>query len=638
MARFGDLWDAHRVAVSGRPGASVVQVCRWPRGKETPRSLAFCAHAIQGDETFVVPDATRDPRFLDNPLVTSDPHIRFYSGTPIQVSERHRLGTLCVIDRVPRELTPFQQRALETLARQVEAQLELRRHSRELKEEASVTERILGDLIDGVRDYAIYALSEDGRISMWNAGAERLTGYSEKEVLGRDSSRFYRPEDVATGRPKQLVERARRDGRAEDEGWRVRKDGTRFWANVVLTELRRPGGERVGFAKITRDLTERRRLEQQVFDAQKMEAIGVLAGGIAHDFNNILSVILSYSELLLSEIPLSEPMWADVEEIRSAGRRAQELTKQLLAFSRRQLLNPVTLDLNRVLENTVRMLKRVVGEDIELSVITAPTLSTTSVDPSQIEQVVLNLAVNARDAMPRGGRLTLETANVELRGDADRGLVPGSYVLLSVSDTGDGMDEATCARIFEPFFTTKTKGKGTGLGLAIVFGIVRQSGGDIEVSSEPGMGTTFRLYFPRVNEAPRDVQPTDASVKPRRGTETVLLVEDEDPVRGLCQVILQRAGYHVLEAHSGPDALLIAEQHAETIHLVVTDVVMPRMSGRELVEKLLALRPSLRVLYMSGYTDDDVLRHGVLGNSVNFLLKPITPESLTRKVREVLDA
>ncbi|MCA9644061.1 MAG: PAS domain S-box protein, partial [Myxococcales bacterium] len=395
---------------------------------------------------------------------------------------------LCVIDRVPRELNEFQVRALETLARQVEAQLELRKQSRELREEASVTERIFGDLIDAAQDYAIYALDVDGRISMWNAGAARLTGYSQADVLGGDSSRFYPPEDVAAGRPLELVERARLLGRAEDEGWRVRKDGSRFWANVVLTEQRRASGQLVGFAKITRDLTERRRLEQQVFEAQKMDAIGVLAGGIAHDFNNILSVILSYSELLLSELPPGEVMAADIEEIRAAGRRAQDLTKQLLAFSRRQMLNPVTTDLNRVVENTARMLKRMVGEDVELSVITAPDLGVTSIDPAQIEQVVMNLAVNARDAMPRGGRLTLETANVDLKEPSLLGVPPGEYVMLSVSDTGDGMDEATRARVFEPFFTTKATGKGTGLGLAIVFGIVRQSGGDIEILSSLGKG------------------------------------------------------------------------------------------------------------------------------------------------------
>lgn len=381
------------------------------------------------------------------------------------------------------------------------------------------------------------------------------------------------------------------------------------------------------------------RSEDQLRQSQKMEAVGSLAGGVAHDFNNLLSVILSYSELLADELQSGDPMRAHLQEIHQAGERAADLTRQLLSFSRQQVLQPTVLDLNDVFSRMEKMLRRVIGEDVELIWQAAPGLRKILADPGQLEQVIMNLVINARDAMPRGGKLTLETSNVVLDARqiaAHPGESPGPRVALKVTDTGVGMDKVTKARMFEPFFTTKEVGKGTGLGLATVFGIVRQSGGTISVSSELGKGTSFDIFFP---PSDREVVPTASTTRERRtmaGSETVLLVEDNESVRVLTRSILHRYGYNVLEAQGGGDAVLLCEQHQGVIHLLLTDVVMPRMSGRQLAERLLATRPGMRVLYMSGYTDDAVVRHGILHSTIAFIQKPITPGPLARKVREVL--
>ena len=386
---------------------------------------------------------------------------------------------------------------------------------------------------------------------------------------------------------------------------------------------------------------ELRRSEEQLRQSQKLEAIGRLAGGIAHDFNNLLSVILGHSDLMLLDLDPGDPHRADLEAIRSAGTRTAELTRQLLVFSRQQMVEPTVLSLNDVLDDVNRILVRLLGEDIELRVLPAGALGHVRADRSQLGQVVLNLVVNARDAMPTGGRLTLETANVDLDGEYARahlGVAPGAYVMLAVSDTGIGMDRATQARIFEPFFTTKEQGKGTGLGLATVFGIVRQAGGAVWVYSEPGKGSTFKVYLPRVDEAATNARSGDDAMPAlARGSETILLVEDEDLVRGVTKRILVRAGYRVIEARSPHQALILAEQEAGRIDLVLTDVIMPKMNGRQLADRLLAERPGLRILFMSGYTDDVILQHGVLDGRAPFLQKPVSPDDLTRKVREVLD-
>ena len=384
-----------------------------------------------------------------------------------------------------------------------------------------------------------------------------------------------------------------------------------------------------------------RQTEEQLRQSQKMEAIGALTGSIAHDFNNLLSVILSYAELLLQDLQAADPMHADLEQIAAAGKRAADLTQQLLAFSRQQVLQPKVVNLNDAITGMARMLERLIGEDIELAIQLRSARGEVVVDPGQIDQVLLNLVVNAREAMPRGGMLTIETADVDLDqgyASAHWEAAPGAYVMLSVSDTGAGMDRATQARIFEPFFTTKEKGKGTGLGLSTVFGIVKQSGGSVYVYSEPECGTSFKIYLPRASVSSRASERIRAAATSLRGTETVLLVEDEESVRSLASAILRRNGYHVLEAATGGDALLICEQYAGQVHLLLTDVVMPRMSGRQLWERLAPLRPSTRVLFMSGYTDDAVVRHGVLSSSISFIQKPLRPEPLLLKVREVLDS
>ena len=385
-----------------------------------------------------------------------------------------------------------------------------------------------------------------------------------------------------------------------------------------------------------------RHSEKQLWQSQKMEAVGRLAGGVAHDFNNLLTVIKGYTELMLEDLKPSDPMRSEMEEVQKAADRAAALTRQLLAFSRRQVLAPKVVNLNFLVEDMNKLLRRLLGEDIELCTKLDSSLGSVQADPGQIEQVIMNLAVNARDAMPKGGKLTLETANLELDQAYAREhaiVQPGSYVLLAISDTGCGMDAETLAHVFEPFFTTKEQGKGTGLGLSTVYGIVKQSGGYIWPYSEPGIGTTFKIYLPRVDEtAAREQAAAQPAASGLEGTETILLVEDEEGVRGLTRQLLQRHGYTVLEAEHGQDALLLCERYSGPIHLLLTDVVLAaQMSGRELVERLVPLRREMKVLYMSGYSDEAIVHHGVLAPGTAFLQKPFTTESLMRKLREVLD-
>ena len=497
-------------------------------------------------------------------------------------------------------------------------------------------------LVKGVKDYALYTLDTSGYIASWNSGAELIEGYKAEEILGKHLSIFYQPGDSEAGHPQRNLDAATLTGRAEEEGWRVRKDGSTFWASVVLSSIHDSTGQLIGFAKITRDLTERRSWEAQLRQAQKMEAIGSLAAGVAHDFNNLLSIILSYSELLAIGLKEEDPMRADLQEIQTAGLLAATLTRGLLAFGRQQMMEPKVVDLCHIVGGMERMLRRTIGEDIELTTNFDPECGRVRVDLGQMEQVVLNLVVNARDAMPDGGKLTIEAAEVILDAhfaSEHAGVDVGPHVLLSVSDTGTGMSEATLAHMFEPFFTTKEPSKGTGLGLATVFGIVKQSGGTIWVTSAVGHGTTVKVYLPIVERdplAPASSPPPDITTL--HGSETILLVEDDESVRVLARTILRKYGYNVLDAKGGGDAFLLCEQHKSVIDLLLTDVVMPRMSGRQLAERLLLMRPDMKVLYMSGYTDDAVMRHGIFYSAVAFIQKPLTPEALIRKVRQALDS
>ncbi|PYS51552.1 MAG: hypothetical protein DMF68_04055 [Acidobacteria bacterium] len=392
--------------------------------------------------------------------------------------------------------------------------------------------------------------------------------------------------------------------------------------------------------ELEREVAERKLAEEQLRQAQKMEAVGKLAGGVAHDFNNLLTIINGHTDLSLRRLKPDDPLYRKLEAIKEAGGRASSLTRQLLAFSRKQMLQPKVLDLNKAIFETNKILQRLIGEDIDLLIGLAPDLGKVKADPSQIEQVLMNLAVNARDAMPSGGKLTIETDNVYLSENYAGHHIsvrPGSYIMLAVSDTGCGMDAKTRERIFEPFFTTKEVGKGTGLGLSTVYGIVKQSGGNIWVYSEEGCGTTFKIYLPRVDQPAEEPTTNSEDTNLQMGVETVLLVEDEEMVRKMTREILEESGYQVLEAKHGHEALSIANQHKGPIHLMLSDVVMPQMGGRELAERLVTLRSETKVLYMSGYTDDAIVHHGVLDEGMSFIEKPFTPNALTSKVREVLN-
>ena len=493
-------------------------------------------------------------------------------------------------------------------------------------------------LVEGVRDI-IFALSPEGTISSLNPAFETITGWRREAWVGQPFERLVHPEDLPLA--LELLGRVVRGELRPASQFRVRTAKSDYRVGEFSATPQLHEGRLVGILGIGRDVTERVQLEQQLRQAQKMEAVGRLAGGIAHDFNNILTAITGYADLLLEDLGATDPRRQDADEIHKAADRAAGLTRQLLAFSRQQVLQPTVLEVNKLVSDLEKMLRRLLGEDVALTTQLAPTTGRVKADPGQLEQVIMNLAVNARDAMPNGGKLTLETGNVDLDESYATDHYParaGPFVMLAVSDTGTGMSEATQAHMFEPFFTTKEKGKGTGLGLATVYGIVKQSGGFIWVYSEVGHGTTFKLYLPRVQElAERASQPAQTPARAARGTETVLVVEDEAPVRSVARQVLERHGYTVLEAPSAEAALDIATRYSGAIHLLLTDVVMPGLNGRELATRLADLRPDARVIFMSGYTDDAVTRHGVLEPGSAYVQKPFTPDAIARKVREVLD-
>ncbi len=479
-----------------------------------------------------------------------------------------------------------------------------------------------------------------GTIQYVNPAFERITGYSRAEALGK------KPSVLKSGQhPTSFYEHLWKTilGGEVWHGEVVnrRKDGRLYTEEMNIAPVRNPHGAITHFIATKQDVTARKELEEQFRQAQKMEAVGRLAGGVAHDFNNLLTIITGYSQMLLAGLEASSPLRAQVTEIQKAGERAAGLTQQLLAFSRRQVLNPQVLDLNQVIRDTSKMLRRLIGEDVECHTVLHPELWKVKVDAGQVGQILMNLGVNARDAMPEGGTLTIETSNVhltEVYASTHAEITPGRYVVMAVSDSGMGMDHETQAHIFEPFFTTKAQGKGTGLGLATVYGIVKQSGGYIWIYSEPGKGATFKIYLPAVEA---EVEPAGASAERRksyRGTETILLVEDETAVRKLVAEVLVAQGYNVLTASNPDEAAQISAGYAKTIHLLLTDLVMPRWNGRQLAEHLAFSRPGMKVLFMSGYTDDAIVQHGILSPGTAFIQKPFTPQTLTRKVRGVLDS
>lgn len=798
---------------------------------EVPRDASLCAYTILRHDLLIILDTLLDERFATSPLVTSEPHIRFYAGAPLITPEGAAIGTLCVADRIPRELCVEQLDALRALSRQAVAQLKLRlslaspirdinerRRAEEALSESEERFRILSEassegivihaqaeIIEANKTVALMFGYEPSEVSgmpvlAFAAPESRetirqniLAGYEkpyEAVVLRKNGSTF--PVEIAgrsfdyQGRKARLTllrditerkraEQALREANQRalieyerlldrvaslaqtlgtardlatifralldfavnstpcsglfislyDEDRHVR-DAVYAWSEgeeedlsklppmpmtgsphsravatgqiIITDDFQRAMGDQpvvnVGLerdprlpqsslavpmavmgriigaveaqsaepaafkqehatamrmaANLTAVAIENVRLfereherEAHLRQSQKMEAVGRLAGGIAHDFNNLIAVVLLHSELMLRDLAQNCDLRRRAEEIRKAADRAASLTRQLLAFSRKQVLQPRVLDLNDVVADLNKMLPRLIGEHIELLTVTEAGLGKVKADPGQLEQVIMNLVVNARDAMPKGGKLAIETANIELdESYSSRHIAvqPGRYVMLAVSDNGDGMDAQTQARIFEPFFTTKEQGKGTGLGLSTVYGIVKQSGGNIWVYSEVGWGTTFKVYLPRVDQAVEQVVPVEAHAILPHATETVLLVEDEEMILKAAKEILELHGYRVLEASGSKEALAFCQTHRENIDLMITDVVMPQMGGRELAEQLRPLRPGMKVLYMSGYTDDAIAHHGVLEPGTAFLEKPFTARALAHKVREVLNA
>jgi PAS domain S-box-containing protein len=484
---------------------------------------------------------------------------------------------------------------------------------------------------------AIVAIDSEERITRWNGAAERLFGWGKSEVLGRPL-----PFELAAkpGEGLRLQEEAPLQGQPVTiEAVRRKKGGTHALVSISAAPVCGPGGSPSGWVAVITDVSEQRHMEEQLRQAQKMEAVGRLAGGIAHDFNNLLTVITGYDEMLLNSLAPDSRSRGHALEILQAAEKASALTKQLLVFGRRQVAHPTLLDVNPIVVNMGNMVRRLIGEDIELVLALHPPLVTVQADPSQIEQIILNLAVNARDAMPNGGRITIETGFAELGDEYVQthfNVEPGRYVCISVSDTGQGMTQRVQSHIFEPFFTTKSLGQGTGLGLATIYGIVKQNNGSIWVYSEPGKGSTFKIYLPAVDAAPLEVSAGCSAVL-ERGSETILLVEDEVGLREMVEELLEGHGDTVLSAANSYEATQLCSTHRGQVDLLLTDVVMPRTSGQELARRLRPMRRRMRVLYMSGYPPETIVRHGVLEPGTAFLEKPFTPEVLAKKVRAVLN-
>lgn len=573
------------------------------------------------------PHLTND--VLNDPLVSNPEWARregmvAFAGYPLIVEER-LVGVIGLFSRQP--LTPGTLEAMGAIANQIATGIERKRTEERLQFTQFTIDHIATP---------VFWTDDKGHIFHVNDAACTLTGYSLEELLKLSVCEI--DPRISEAGWQDLWQELQRRGAVAMESEIRRKDGKLIpiHVNSNLLTLK----DRQCSCTFIQDIADRRRLEEQLRQSQKMEAVGQLAGGVAHDFNNLLTIITGYSDIVMESLPASDPLCELVEEIQKAAHRSSALTRQLLAFSRKQVLAPKVLDLNEVVRDTEKMLRRVIGEDVQLTTKLHSRLAPVKADPGQLEQVLLNLAVNARDAMPQGGILTIETNNVEL--DAEyvraRGSTrDGMHVMLAVTDSGSGMDTEVKRHIFEPFFTTKEQGKGTGLGLAVVHGVVKQSGGHIEVYSEPGIGTSFKIYLPSVNQTVRAERGAKSASHVPQGKETVLIVEDEEGVRNLSRAALMKYGYTVLAASGPGQALQLSQAHGGSIDLLLTDVVMPQMNGRRLSELLRVERPAMKVVFMSGYTDDAIVQQGVLDAGVNFLHKPFSPAALGVKVREVLE-
>jgi PAS domain S-box-containing protein len=564
--------------------------------------------------------AERDGRFEAEGWRLRKDGSRFWANVVID-AVRDPGGTLTGFVKVTRDLT--ERRAAENELRASEERFRL--------------------LVQSVTDYAIYMLDPDGRVSSWNAGAERFKGYAADEIIGEHFSRFYSEEDRGAGIPATALATAAREGRFEAEGWRVRKDGTRFWASVIVDPIRNDDGQLLGFAKVTRDLTEKRAIEEQLRQSQKMEAVGQLTGGLAHDFNNLLTGIGGSLEMMQVRIAQGRAVDIDryVMAAQGAVKRAAALTHRLLAFSRRQTLDPKPTNVNRLLTGLEELVRRTVGPGVAVEVVGATGLWPTLVDPNQLENAILNLCINARDAMPEGGALVIESANrwIDERAARQHDLPVGQYVSVCVTDTGTGMTPDVISKAFDPFFTTKPLGEGTGLGLSMIYGFARQSGGQVRIYSELGMGTTMCLYLPRHAEGAETEEAPEPSAPPTPSGdgEVVLVIDDEPTIRMLVGEVLTELGYAVIEAPDGPSGLRVLESNAR-IDLLITDVGLPGgLNGRQVADAARVSRPSLKILFITGYAENAVVGRSRLEPGMFVLTKPFQMDALAGRIREIIE-